>query len=116
MLDLQRVYDYLGQGRWFRLVSSQGQFSLGAHRYGVGKDFAGQTLEITFDPGTQEFICLAEDGRPEIRLTAQGLTKAKLMGELAPLTALPFYQLALPFLRTTWREMMLCNELTGTTL
>jgi hypothetical protein len=116
MLDLQLVYDYLARGRWFRQVSSQGQFSLGARRYGVGKAFADQTLEITFDPQTQEFVCLSEDGRQKIRLPAQGLTKAELIGELAPLTALPVYQLALPFSRTTWREMILCNELTGTTL
>lgn len=116
VLDLQRVYDYLGQGRWFRRVSSQGQFSLGAHRYGVGKTFADQILEITFDPETQEFVCLSEDGRQKIRLPARGPTKAELMGGLAPLIALPFYQLALPFSRTTWHEMMLCNELTGTTL
>jgi hypothetical protein len=29
---------------------------------------------------------------------------------------LPAYQLALPFSRSTWREMMMCNHLTGTTL
>lgn len=116
MLDLQLAYDYLAQGRWFRQVSSQGQFSLGAHRYGVGKSFADQTLEITFEPETQDFLCRSEDGRKKTRLPAQGLTKAKLMGGLAPLIALPFYQLALPFSRTTWHEMMLCNELTGTIL
>lgn len=40
MLDMQRVYDYLAQERWFRRTSSQGQFSLGTHRYGVGKNLA----------------------------------------------------------------------------
>lgn len=85
-------------------------------RQGRSEAFALQTLEITFDPKTQEFVCLSEDGRRTIRLPAQGLTKAKLMGGLAPLIALPVYQLALPFSRTTWHEMMLCNELTGTTL
>jgi hypothetical protein len=29
---------------------------------------------------------------------------------------LPAYQLALPFSRDAWREMMLCNSLTDTTL
>ena len=38
------------------------------------------------------------------------------MGELSPLVALPAYQLALPFSLSAWREMMLCNDLTGTTL
>jgi len=116
MLDMQRVYDYLAQGRWFRRTSTQGQFSLGMHRYSVGKDLGNQTLEITFDAQTREFKCLPEDGRQEIRLAAQGLTKADLMGELGPLIALPAYQLALPFSRAAWREMTLCDSLTGTTL
>lgn len=116
MLDMSRVHDYLAQGRWFRRTSSQGQFSLGTYRYSVGKDLRDQTLEITFDPQTRELVCLSEDGSQEIRLAAQELTKAALMGELNPLIVLPAYQLALPFSRSTWREIMTCNDLTGTTL
>jgi transposase len=116
MLDMQRVYDYLAQGRWFRQVSSQGQFSLGAHRYGVGRDFADQTVEITFDSQTRELICLSEDGQRETRLPVQGLAKSNLMGELSPLISSPVYQLALPFSLSAWREMVMCNDLTGTTL
>jgi len=116
MLDMQRVYEYLSQGRWFRCTSSQGQFSLGAHRYNAGKDLSNQTLEIAFDPQTCELVCLSEDGTRELRRTTQGLTKAALMGELSLLTALPAYQLALPFSPSAWREMMLCDDLTGTTL
>jgi transposase len=116
LLDMQRVYAYLAQGRWFRRTSSLGQFSLGAHRYGVGKRLGDQTLEITFDPQTCELKCLSEDGCQEIRLPARGLTKSELMGELGPLLALPAYQLALPFSPATWREMLLCTTLTGTTL
>jgi hypothetical protein len=100
MLDMQRVYNYLAQGRWFRRTGTHGQFSLGAHRYNLGKDLGNQTVEITFDAQTHEFKCLLEDGSQEIRLVAQGLTKADLMGELGPLIALPAYQLALPFSRT----------------
>jgi transposase-like protein len=116
MLDMQRVYDYLAQGRWFRLTSTHGQFSLGTHRYNAGTNLGRQTLEITFDSQTRQFKCLVEDGSREIRFAAQGLTKADLMGELDPLIALPAYQLALPFSRDAWREMTLCNFLTDTTL
>jgi len=116
MLNMQRVYEYLAKGRWFRRTSSQGQFSLGSHRYNVGQDLSDQTLDITFDPQTRELKCLSEDGTQEIRLAVQGLTTTALMGELSPLLVLPAYQLALPFSRSTWREMMLCNDLTGTTL
>jgi hypothetical protein len=38
------------------------------------------------------------------------------MGELDPLITSPVYQLELPFSRAAWREIMLCDSLTGTTL
>ena len=116
MLDMQRVYDYLSEGRWFRRTSLYGQFSLGAHRYNAKAQFSEQTLEITFDAQTGEFVCLSEDGNQNIRFSCQGLTKADLMGELNPLVTLPKYQLELPFSRAAWREIMLCSDLTGTTL
>ena len=116
MLDMQRVDNYLVQGRWFRRTSTHGQFSVGTHRYNVGKDLGEQTVEITFDSQTRELKCLSEDATQEIRCAAQGLTKADLMGELGPLIALPAYQLALPFSRDAWREMTLCICLTDTTL
>jgi len=116
MLDLQRVYDYISKGRWFRRTSSNGQFSLGAHRYNAGSHLSEQTLEITFDIQTHKFVSLSEDGNQSIRFSCQGLTKADLMGELNPLVTLPAYQLELPFSQAAWREIMLCNDLTGTTL
>ena len=116
MLDMQPVYDYLAEGRWFRLTSIQGQFSLGAHLYNAGSHLSKQTLEINFDPQTRELVCLSEDGDQTIRFLCQGLSKADLMGDLNPLITLPAYQLELPFSRAAWREIMLCNSLTGTTL
>ena len=98
-MDLHRVYAYLAQGRWFRRVTTQGQFSLRAHRYGGGKAFAKQTIESTFDPNTQEFVCRSEDGQRTVRLPTQGLTKSDLMGEHTPSADLPPYQLTLPFAR-----------------
>jgi hypothetical protein len=109
MLDLERVYDYLARGRWFRRTSKRGQFSIGAQRYNAGKDFAEQQLEITFDPQTRELVCLFEDGESEIRFPIQGLTKSNLMGELSPMVTLPVYQLALPFTPKAWREMTLAT-------
>jgi transposase InsO family protein len=113
LLRLQRVYDYLAQGRWFRQVSQQGQFSLGSFRYGVGLALANQSLEITFDPMTCEFVCLSEDAATTIRLAAQGLTKQHLMGEVAPLFADASYQLALPFSLDTWRQLQTLSPLEG---
>jgi transposase len=96
MIDLPRVHAYLAQGSWFRRVSTQGQFSLGAHRYGVGKALANQTLEISFDPHTQDFVCHSEDGQQTVHVAAKGLTKKDLMGHTHPSVGLPAHQLALP--------------------
>lgn len=76
ILDIQRIYDYLARGHWFRRTSSQGQFSLGAHHYSIGKDFADQQLEITFDPQNQALVCCSEDSDEQIRLPIQGLTES----------------------------------------
>jgi hypothetical protein len=115
LLDLQHVYAYLTRGKWFRRVGAKGQFYLGALTYGLGKTWANQTLEITFDSQTQEFICLSAEGARTVRLPAQGLTKQILMGELTMVTG-PSYQPMLPFDATTWRQYGLFQLLPGTTL
>jgi transposase len=97
MLDLQRVYDYLQAGRWFRQTSSVGTFSLGDYRYNASTRFAGQTLEITFDALNRKLTCLPEKGTATFQLDAQGLTNPALMGNSSPLAGCPVHQLALPF-------------------
>lgn len=115
LLDLQPVYDYLAQGRWFRQVSQQGQFSLGGFPYGVGVACANQSLEISFDNHNRQFLCRPEQAHPVIRLAPQGLTKQRLMGELGPILALPYYQPTLPFSLEQWRQLETLSVLTGTT-
>ena len=112
---MKRVYAYLTTGRWFRKTSQHGQFSLGGQQYNAGKDWANQTVEITFDAQSREFVCLAEDGR-QARFEAGGLSREALMGELDPLLTLPNHQLALPFSREAWRQVLLCKQLAGTAL
>ena len=91
-------------------------FSLGSQRYNAGSKRARQTLEITFDPQSQELVCQPEKEAPPFRLIAKGLSKETLMGELNPLTAIPAYQLGLPWSPQTWRESVLCLDLADTTL
>lgn len=105
LLDLQRVYQYLAQGRWFRQVSRTGQFALGGFSYGIGTRFKQQEIEITFDPHTFEFICLSEDASVCSCLPAQGLTKSYLMGELSITTSSYPYQPTLPFSLDDWRAI-----------
>ena len=112
MLDLKRVYDYLAQQRWFRHVSSVGQFTLGGHRYNLSNVWGAQTVEVTFDPATQELCFLAEDGQRRQRHTAQGLSKGNLMGEL-DLDQFPNYQYAFPWFAEACRNNLLHSELTA---
>lgn len=97
-LDMQRVYDYLQTGRWFRQTSWTGMFSLGSYRYNATTRFAEQTLEITFDGATRKLICLPEKSASAFHLDVQGLTQLTLMGNRLMLPAYAAYQLALPFL------------------
>jgi DNA-binding CsgD family transcriptional regulator len=115
LLDLERVYRYLAQGRWFR-PTHQGAIQLGSSTYRLGTAFEKQTLEITFDPQQVAFVCQPQGNQPPITVAAQGLTKADLMGDLALLLQLPAYQLALPFSVEAQRQLALVECLTGTTL
>lgn len=56
MLKIERIYEYLANARWFRLVSSVGEVNLGGKPYGVGKSWARSQIEITFDPGIKKLV------------------------------------------------------------
>jgi hypothetical protein len=103
LLDMERVYEYLGQSRWFRPVH-RGLFNLGTHKYWLGRQIDAEMVEIHFDPLSREFLCQLERGGESIRCPAKGLTPAYLMGELATIQALPSYQLALPWSPETIRQ------------
>jgi len=64
-LDLGRIYAYLAPCRWFRLVSSIGTVTLGGQVYGLGRAWAKQQVEITFDATDQHLVfCAAECVKP----------------------------------------------------
>jgi hypothetical protein len=111
LLDLSRIYAYLAEGRWFRLVSTAGTVSLGNQVYGLGRAWAKQQVEITFDASEQLLVFLSADGEPIKRLAIQGITPEILMGEMGPLVDLPVFQLALPFTWDEWRVIRLCDTL-----
>lgn len=115
LLDLSRVYTYLAQGRWFRLVSQVGTVSLGDQVYGLGRAWAEQQVEITFDASDQHLVFHSADGKQTQRLPIRGLTVEILMGELGPLVGLPAFQLLLPFTWDEWRVTRLYGTCKGTT-
>ncbi len=103
-LDLNRVYDFLATGQWFRKVSAVGTISIGRHIYHMGYDWRPDGYaELTFDPSACEFTCRTPSGK-EKRLPATWLTKQELMGELFQFQRVPF-QLALPFSTIDWRAL-----------
>ncbi len=116
LLDLKRVYAFLAPGRWFRETNLHGEFWLGMQRYNTGRACAHTTQALCFDPHALEFISKTVGTDRTRAFAAKGLTKTDLMGELAPFTRLPSYQLALPFTLEVWRQNQLAQLLRGTTL
>jgi len=96
-MDLGRVYAYLARCHWFRTASNIGAVTLGEQRYALGRGWARKEVEITFDPADQHLVFKTPTQKEDRRLPIKGLSKARLMGELAPLVGLDHYQLALPF-------------------
>ena len=115
LLDLDRVYTYLAQGRWFR-ANDRGAVHLGRYDYRFGHRYNKHTMEITFDPVHVTFVCQPEGTLEPMVVPARGLTKAYLMGDLAWMLALPAYQLAFPFSPEDQRRLDLVECLSGTTL
>lgn len=115
-LDMSKVYAYLAKQEWFRQSSDKGQLLLGSHRYGLGKDWSKQTVRITFDASSQEYICcrVGSDNQQTERLKASGLTKTDLMAEL-DMTAFTHHQYAFPWSLFAIRQNQTA-DLIGTTL
>jgi hypothetical protein len=115
LLDLDRVYDYLALGRWFR-ANDHGAVHLGTYDYRFGYRSHKHTMEITFDPVHIAFVCQPEGTLEPMVVPARGLTKDYLMGDLAWILALPAYQLAFPLTPEDQRRLALVECLSGTTL
>lgn len=97
MIDMQRIYDFLQSGRWFRQVSSVGSFSLGGYIYNATTQFADQTIEITFSASSCKLSCLPESASATFSFVIQGLSKSMLMRDVFISPCYSAYQLALPF-------------------
>lgn len=101
LLDMKRIDSYLGRGRWFRRVASNGIISLGSAIYYVGGKWKQQQVEVKFDPDTRQFQCFDAAARLLKTFPLKGVSVESLMGDVFPLVHFPVFQLALPF---TWKE------------
>ena len=111
MLDVQRVFQYLANCRWFRRVTSNGRIATSGYKYYLSTTLRGRTRELTFDPIQGTFLGQPEVSATIITIAPQGVTKTALMGELANLMAVPAYQLALPFTNEAWRHLEYARSL-----
>jgi hypothetical protein len=94
---MDRVYDYLAQGRWFRCVSAHGTISLGGTIYYVGTVWKAQQIEITLDPSDRHLVCHNAAGDVFKRLLVKNLSPEILIGAHLASLGLPTFQLCLPF-------------------
>lgn len=82
--DLARVDAYLATFTWPRRVGKTGQISLGGQhqRYSVGRAYAGQSVDVRFDPADRHFVFFARDeAQTELgRRPARDLEVADLTG------------------------------------
>jgi len=113
LLDRERVFQYLARCRWFRHIKSNGRVVIGGYQYYLSTALRGRTIELHFDPTQGCFIGQPEGTDTTFTLTAQGLSKTELMGELASVMVLPAYQLALPFTHQAWRQLEYARTLAG---
>ena len=106
MLQMERVYQYLDSGRWFRRTAAGGRFLLGGSSYQTYWKWRERTLEIEFDAQTLELICHPEGETDNpLRLRIQGLNKADLMGEMSEFQRMPDFQLSMPWSQEDWRAI-----------
>jgi len=105
MLDLDRLFAYLANCRWFRRVRANGRLDLGGYDYSLGTTWRTQRLEVHFELTQGCFLGQLVGSETLLSFAPQGLTKPDLMGELGHLLALPAYQLALPFTFEAWRQL-----------
>jgi transposase len=111
LLDLDRIWSYLAQGRWFRKTSNVATFSLGGQTYYIGQGWKHQQIEIMCDASDRHLVCFSDAGDLLCRLPIKGISKDALMGELAPYVNLPMFQLHLPFKWEDFRVIRLFDTI-----
>ena len=85
LFDLQRVDQFLSRFAWPHKVSKVGQITVGPHLYYVGVTYAGQTVDVRFDPGDRHLTFHnAHNGHLLRRQPIKELTVATITGLEVP--------------------------------
>ncbi len=109
LLDLSRIWQYLAHGKWFRMISSVGTFSIGGQANYLDDNLQGQQVELSFNPEELTFVCHNQDGEEIACKPIQGISIDTLMGDFP--VHLPACQLYLPFSWSTFRVLQLFETL-----
>jgi transposase InsO family protein len=115
LMDMDRVFAYLRQGRWFRKASKDGTISLGGNVLYIGEKLAHQDLEIQVHPEERTFLFFDARGELVASCSPSKFTKENLMGHISTMFQLPFFQLALPFSGEAQQVIRLFRTMSVTT-
>jgi len=81
LLDLNRIYNFLAEGKWYRIVSQGKMVSIGAIRYYLKNAIPKSQLQITFDKQTKQFIFRNVNEQIVAQLPIKGISKEELIGD-----------------------------------
>jgi len=80
LFDLERVHDYLAQGKWLRHTSGKGQFSLNDQKFCVGTAYKRRWVLITFVPKVGFLVSCPPDPGALKTIEVAGLTVSDITG------------------------------------
>ena len=73
--QLERVCQFLAQGRWRRHAAKAGQISLYNRPYSAGRAWANQEVFVRFDPASREWVIQNDQGVEVARHPAKEITQ-----------------------------------------
>src|SRR5215467_13308338 len=73
MLDLDRVFAYLANCRWFRRIQANGRLDLGGYDYYLGTHLRNQMLELHFDATQGCFLGQPAGSETTLAIAPKGL-------------------------------------------
>jgi hypothetical protein len=96
LINLNRVYNFLAKGKWYRKVASSRTVSLGRQVYYISGAKPREQLLITFRKKDQHLVFQNDKELVLTTLPIKGISCESLMGDLEQTAQFPNFQLELP--------------------
>lgn len=97
LLNLNKIYDFLAKGKWFRRVAGNRTITIGGQYYYLPKTKPKEQLLITFCKKKYELLFQNDKELLIASIPIKGISKERIMGDLDCLAKFPSLQLELPF-------------------